>query len=158
MPLNSLGQFNDIAQMFTEVQIRAFQLEFQFLAGDSYNASFGSPLPEIISAVDPTASTPPTQVAVVEAYGNSKRQVLTQARPHTMLLVPRPAVQVYGSPISTVYAIENNSKALWYQLDSVLSMPFYGALGILRNFANVTGCGATVRISGTVQLAVRRPH
>jgi hypothetical protein len=74
--IQCLGQSNDILNMFTEYQVRALRIEFQTLMGDSYNPGTSAVLPEVVTAIDPTASSPPASIAVVEAYQNTSRTTL----------------------------------------------------------------------------------
>jgi len=156
--LTSLGQYQDLQAMFTEFQIRAVRLEVSFLAGDSYNPGAGSLLPEILAAVDPTDANTAITPQGIESYGDSIRQVLNQERNHVASLVPRPAISLYNSAVSSSYAYESSSKALWFSLLSAADMPFYGWKALIRNWCSINASGAVVRLSGTVQLALRRPH
>jgi len=156
--IQCLGQSNDILNMFTEYQVRALRIEFQTLMGDSYNPGTASVLPEVVTAIDPTASNPPSSIAVVEAYQNTRRTTLTVERTHSVKVRPRPSVQLYASALATTYAFDDNVKDLWFLSNNVNSPPVYGVIGVLRNFQNVNAGGAAVRISLTAQLACRRPH
>jgi len=154
--IESLAQSNDILGLFAEYQIRGVQIEFESLMGDSYNPTF--PLPEVITAIDPTAASAPTSTLTIEAYGNTKRMVLTNQRRHNVRLRPRIASQVFGSSLVTSYVYEANQDALWIPSNNGTSPPYYGLVGIVRNFPTAIGNGCQIRISGSVQVAMRRPH
>jgi len=156
--IDSLSQSNDILNMFTEYQIRGITLTFQTLMGDSYNATTASLLPEVLSALDPTTGTPPTSVPVVEAYSRTKRSTVSNARKYTFRVVPRPAVQLFGSALLTTYAYLDNTKDVWMLSNNSTSAPYYGCVGVIRNFPLVAGNGNAMRVSGQVTLAARRPH
>jgi hypothetical protein len=154
--IESLAQSNDILGMFAEYQVRALKITFQSLMGDSYNSTF--PLPEMVTAVDPTAASAPVSTLTVEAYGNSQRAVLTQERPHIVKLRPRIASQVFGSTLTTSYVSEAAANSLWVASNNGTSPPYYGLVGVFRNFPTPIGSGCQVRISCEAEIAVRRPH
>ncbi len=158
LSVDSLGQFNDMLTMFAEYQVRAVRVEFEALMGDSFNSSAGSPIPEVLTAVDPTVASVPAFISTVEAYSNNKRTVLTQARTHRVRLRPRPAVQLYGSALATTYAYNDNVNDLWMLSNNSVYPPYYGLVGFIRNFPGTPGSGGQIRISATVEIAVRRPR
>jgi hypothetical protein len=158
LDVTSLAQSNDLLSMFAEYQIRNCHFTAETLMGDSYNPTIQSPLPEIITVIDPTVATAPALVQTLMSYSNTQRQTLTLEHPHKRTFVPRPAVQVYGSVLATSYAANDRFTDLWFASNNTTQPPLYGLVVALRNFVSPVGSGVNVRFSCNVDVACRRPR
>jgi hypothetical protein len=158
--MNSLAQLADITAMFTEYQIRGLLVEVNFMGGDSYNPGIGSPLPEIQTIIDPSDANTALNPQIIESFGNSTRNILSQERPVKTLVAPRPALQLYSSAVSSGDAYDASTRDLWFSTATAAStsIPFYGWKALIRNWCSTNGSGAVVRLNCTVQIALRRPH
>jgi hypothetical protein len=155
-----LGQYVDILSLFAEYQIRRVQLKIENMMGDSYNGSIGSPLPEVITAIDPTLLTPPALIQTFESYADNQRSMLSNRHPHVRSCVPRPqwTVDAPAGYAGSSTVIPADPRAYWYPTTFSSPQLFNGIVGVIRNFYNAAGSGAIVRMSLMVDIAVRRPR
>lgn len=156
--LGCLNAFSDIQAFFGEYRFESVEAEFQFLAGDSYAPSIGSPLPELHVFSDPRDSVPPSSIILADTYQDQERRVMQPARPYVISYVPKVAAQVFLSGVATSYA-EPQKRAMWLSTQD-LNTPHYGLKGLFRNWPGAVGVaqGCMVRVSFTAYISLRRPQ
>jgi hypothetical protein len=155
---SSLPHFAKLIDFWTDFQIRAAQVTFESLNGDSYSSGIttsGSPLPEVLAvAVPPPAGVNfPADIESVMAYPNVTRQVMTQGRPHRMNFRPR-ASTTDGDGFD--YYLDS-VKAPWYNTGN----QYFGMVGWFRNYpavASAAGPFFPIRITAKFTIACRRPR
>jgi len=146
--------FNDIVNFWTEFQIEGVEMSFESLVGDSALNALGPP--EVYLANDPTEGVSNTLVGLTQ-YGDTKRQVLTLAKPHRIRFRPRPSIIATAAAAGVGQVIQNNVDSIWFTTlpgGNVTTVQFYGLQGAFRNF----NANSNVRVSTTVQFRVRRPR
>jgi len=153
--MSGLCAYSDVQAFWREYQFLALEVEVQFLAGQSFNPSIGSPVPELHLYTDPTDSTPPSSVIQCDRYGDSQRIVLSAEKTVRFQCQPKPTQQVYLVGVASAYATPASTKDLW--LSTVeLGTPHYSFKGLIRNFCSIAGSGAQVRFSFVAYLHLRR--
>jgi len=148
----------DIANLFREYQIRQCTVKFELLCGDSWSDTTGALLPEIYTAVDPTADVPPAGPAAMMAYVNMQRTVMSQEHSHTVVCRPRVQVVTQYDGGTSSNTIMNDANALWCVTQSVDQANYLGFAGVIRGYATNAGVSPPVRVTCTVVIAARRPR
>lgn len=152
---NIIG-FSDVLSFFREFQIQSAAITFSSLTSDTWSATTGCPLLEVITAIDPTAVGPAPGPSYVLEYANSRRSLISQERSLTVRFAPRFQMNVEGSAIVTPSAYNANSRDIWAMSNAVDFPQWTGLIGCIRNFANSPGVGPVLRVSCVLTFAARR--
>lgn len=152
--LDSLVATSDIVSMFAEYRVVAVKFTIKTLNGAAGLQNLGGVVPEVWLSAWPDDNTPPSSIVVQEQRVNVKK-CLTGNSTLTMTIAPRPAIQFYQSATSTGYGYSSD-QILWGSTANGLSMPWYAASGMIRNFPSVASSGFNVRFEAEAFIELRR--
>jgi len=155
--LDMLSQYTDLTGISDQYKISNVELRFQYNASDvnglpANNTNQPNFLPILKYCNDYDDGAIET-VAALQAKMGLRSKPLTGGKNHSLRLTPRVADAVYGTSLTTAYAVP--SKAMW--LDSSLpAVPHYGVKGYIENLPlGTTAGGMTSCISIEVLYTVK---
>lgn len=151
--LDALSAFADIQNMFAEFRVAGVRYTFTTQDGDAGLQNVGGVIPEIWASPWPESAVPPPN-PVAQEQRQCIRRCVTGLRPLTLTVAPRPAVELYESPILSGYAYMSNQET-WMSATSV-STPWYAISAMIRNFIATNNSGFGIRISAEAFLECRR--
>jgi hypothetical protein len=155
-----LSDFASIRAFFREFQVRGVTITFQSLNSDVWSASTGCALPEVLTAVDPTAAVPPAGPSIVLAYENCRVKTISQEHSSTLKFAPRLSIgaETLGTPAIQPSVYNDRTNDLWVQSQDAHMPAYSGAVGVIRNYATNAGASPALRITCQVTIAARRPQ
>lgn len=154
--LDAFPSYNDIFQMFSEFRVMGVKFTVKTLNGASGLMNIGGVVPEVWMSAWPEDQTPPGTVATQEQRVNIKR-CLTGNASLNMTVAPRPAIQLFQSPLASAYGYMPNVD-FWASTQDANKMPWYATTGVIRNFFAQAGSGFNVRFEAEAFIEVRRPR
>jgi len=151
--LDALAANTDIISMFAEYRIAAVKYTFTSQNGSAGQVNVNGLVPEIWASAWPNDAVPPSTIQVQEQR-ICQRKAVTALDPLVMIIAPRPAIELYQSPILTGFAYASNQDT-WISTGSP-SLPCYAISAMVRNFSSIGNSGQNVRISAEAFLEFRR--
>lgn len=154
--LDMLAQYTDLTNIADQYKITNVELRFQYNASDIAGQPIGASAPATIPILKYVADYDDASletVTALQAKQGLKSKALTDGKFHSVRLSPRVADAVYGSSVSTAYAIP--AKPMFLDAQSP-AIPHYGLKGYFENLplsstGLLTTC-ITVEVAYTVQL------
>jgi len=154
--LDSFPAYADVLQMFSEFRVMGVKFTIKTLNGASGLVNIGGVTPEVWMSAWPEDQTPPSTIAIQEQRVNVKR-CLTGNTSLSMTVAPRPAIQMFQSPLSSAFGFMPNVD-FWASTQDANKMPWYATTGVIRNFFASAASGFNVRFEAEAFIELRRPR
>jgi hypothetical protein len=160
LPDTDLSDFNAIRTFFREYQVRGVNVTISALNSDVWSASTGCALPEVISAIDPTAAVPPAGPSTVLAFENCRTRTISQEHSMSIKCAPRLSIgaETLGTPAIQPAVYNDRTNDFWVDTQIAAAPAYSGITGVIRNYATNAGASPSLRMTCQVVIAARRPQ
>lgn len=162
--LDQLTQFSDILNLFRQTCILGCTMRIEPTCGDSAITSVTAGVinpgqglvPSIVSYENLSSGGTAGNYFQALAYGNSKQQTVTNARPFVRKFKLRMASYVFTSGITGLGYAASNSPYQWQDSQASPNVVYYGPGIWIRNFPSFV-TGNNLRIMCDIWIACREP-